>query len=85
MSQATLVLLGTCLVIFVTSISPVEGQINYFGVAFSPYVKRNVNWDTYTIGEIQQMLKILLNNHNAVATYGMGVAGKRHYRYECTI
>jgi len=50
-------------------------NINYFGVAFSPYVKNgNPNWDTYTLEEIKQMLRIILNRHNAVATYGMGVA-----------
>lgn len=75
MSPLSLVILGTCLYLSVTSISPVEGQINYFGVAFSPYVKRNVNWDTYSLEEIKQMLRVILNYHNAVSTYGMGVAG----------
>jgi hypothetical protein len=59
-------------------IDPAVGQINYFGVAFSPYVKNGPpfpNWDTYSLDEIKQMLRVILRYHNSVSTYGMGVAG----------
>lgn len=52
-------------------------SINYFGVAFSPYVKKGPPypyWDSYTLAEIKQMLRIILTKHNSISTYGMGVA-----------
>jgi hypothetical protein len=48
--------------------------INYFGVAFSPYVKTSAPWDSYTIDEIKQMLRIVVTKHNLISTYSMGVA-----------
>jgi hypothetical protein len=71
------ILLGICAFSFKISYAQ---NINYFGVAFSPYVKPAPfpNWDTYTLTEIKQMLKIILTKHNSVSTYGMGVDGKIH-------
>ncbi|KAJ6644297.1 hypothetical protein Bhyg_09264 [Pseudolycoriella hygida] len=51
-------------------------NINYFGVAFSPYVRSdNAAWSSYTVEDLKKMLRILLTKHNAVATYSMGVDG----------
>lgn len=52
-------------------------DINYFGAAFSPYVKNPPfpNWDSYTLDEIKEMLRIVLTKHNSISTYSMGVAG----------
>lgn len=67
------------------SINLVASQsINYFGVGFSPYVKKGPpfpNWDTYTKDEIKQMLRIILTKHNSVSTYGMGVDCK--FKFIC--
>lgn len=51
-------------------------NINYFGVAYSPYVKHgNAYWNSYSLEDIKKMLRIVLTNHNSVSTYSMGVAG----------
>ncbi len=51
-------------------------DINYFGVAYSPYVRSDgALWNSYTLAEIQQMLRIVLTNHNSISSYSMGVSG----------
>lgn len=52
-------------------------NINYFGVAYSPYVKPGHAWNSYSVEDIKKMLRIFLDNnkHNAVSTYSMGVSG----------
>lgn len=53
----------------------VNSQINYFGVGFSPYVRSDgAYWNSYTLDDVKQMLRIVLNGHNAIATYSMGVS-----------
>jgi len=51
-------------------------NINYFGVAYSPYVKQSGYWNSYSIDDIKKMLRIMLDQHNAVTTYSMGLNGK---------
>jgi len=49
-------------------------DINYFGVAYSPYVKSDGSWwNSYSLDDIKKMLRIVLEKHNSVATYSMGV------------
>lgn len=57
------------------SISAQCQDINYFGVAYSPYVRSDgALWNSYTLEDIKQMLKIVLTNHNSIASYSMGVS-----------
>lgn len=52
-------------------------DINYFGVGYSPYVRSDgVYWNSYTLDEIKQMLRIVLTNHNSISSYSMGVSGQ---------
>ena len=52
-------------------------NINYFGVAYSPYVKSDGSyWNSYSLEDIKKMLRIVLTYHSSVSTYSMGVAGK---------
>lgn len=53
---------------------------NYFGVAYSPYVKKGGSpWDMAPLEEIQQMLRIISKYHSEVTTYSMGVNSKLYY------
>jgi len=50
-------------------------DINYFGVAYSPYVRSDgALWNSYTVEDIKQMLRIALTRHNAISSYSMGVS-----------
>lgn len=50
---------------------------NYFGVAYSPYVRKGGSpWDMAPLEDITQMLKIVSKYHNSVSTYSMGVNRK---------
>jgi hypothetical protein len=74
-------LIFLCGIISLTTVIVSSQNTNYFGVAFSPYVKNGPpfpNWDSYTLEEIKQMLRIVVadNRHNSISTYGMGVACK---------
>jgi exo-beta-1,3-glucanase (GH17 family) len=52
-----------------------EAQINYFGVAYSPYVRSDgALWNSYTVEDIKKMLRIVLTYHNSLSTYSMGVS-----------
>lgn len=52
-------------------------DINYFGVAYSPYVRSDgALWNSYTVDDIKKMLTIALANHNSISTYSMGVSGQ---------
>jgi len=52
----------------------VTAQINYFGVAYSPYVKSDGSlWNSYSLEDIKKMMRIMLTYHNAVTSYSMGV------------
>lgn len=62
---------------FALTVMETEAQINYFGVGYSPYVRSDgAAWNSYTVDDIKQMLRIILTNHNSVATYSMGVSRK---------
>lgn len=52
-------------------------DINYFGAAYSPYVRSDgALWNSYTLEDVKKMLRIALTNHNAISSYSMGVSGK---------
>lgn len=52
-------------------------DINYFGVAYSPYVRSDgALWNSYTLDDIKKMLIISLTNHNSISSYSMGVSGQ---------
>ncbi|CAL8116678.1 unnamed protein product [Orchesella dallaii] len=49
-------------------------DINYFGAAYSPYVKSDgSHWNSYSLEDIKKMMRIMLTYHNAISTYSMGV------------
>lgn len=52
-------------------------NINYFGVAYSPYVRSDgALWNSYTLEDVKKMLRITLANHNSISSYSMGVSGQ---------
>ena len=63
----------------------------YVGVAYSPYVKnwegsQTPYWNSYSLDDIKQMLKIVSTKFTSVSTYGMGVSRKKvvfrnHYMF----
>lgn len=65
----------TIVLLFYGIVSTHCQDINYFGVGYSPYVRSDGSyWNTYTIEEISQMLRIVLTNHNSISSYSMGVS-----------